>query len=151
MLRPLSQPFPHAMADVLPVNVPPLVLIVDDYPDAREMYGFHLTRRGYRIEEAGDGYEALDKALGLRPHVILMDLSLPGIDGWELARLLKRDARTAAIPIIALTAHALNGEEQRARTAGCDAFVTKPCLPQALEAEVARILRATPTPTRNVD
>ncbi|BCS31995.1 response regulator [Luteitalea sp. TBR-22] len=118
------------------------MLLVDDYPDAREMYGFFLARRGYRVEEAADGHEALDKALALRPQVILMDLSLPGIDGWELARMLKRDPRTLDIPIIALTAHALNGEEQRARGAGCDAFVTKPCLPHALEAEIARILRA---------
>ena len=63
-----------------------------------------------------------------------MDLSLPGIDGWELARILKGDTRTAAIPIVALTAHALNGEQERALDAGCDAFVTKPCLPQALAA-----------------
>jgi len=118
----------------------PLVLLIDDYEDAREMYGFYLTRQGYRVEEAADGHVALDKAVTLVPDIILMDLSLPGIDGWELARMLKRDARTAEIPIIALTAHALNGEEQRARGAGCDAFVTKPCLPQTLAAELARVL-----------
>ena len=70
-----------------------------------------------------------------------MDLSLPGIDGWELARILKGDTRTAAIPIVALTAHALNGEQERALDAGCDAFVTKPCLPQALAAELERVLQ----------
>ena len=127
--------------------VAPLVLLVDDYADAREMYGFYLTRRGYRVEEAADGHEALAKALGLLPDVILMDLSLPGIDGWELARLLKRDPRTTAIPIMALTAHALNGEEARARDAGCDAFVTKPCLPQALAAELERVLHAAGLPS----
>ncbi len=125
--------------------VAPLVLLIDDYADAREMYGYYLVRQGYRVEEAADGHEALAKALTLLPDIILMDLSLPGIDGWELARMLKQDARTAAIPIIALTAHALNGEEQRARGAGCDAFVTKPCLPQALAAEVARVLQAATT------
>lgn len=119
----------------------PLVLLIDDYEDAREMYGFYLTKQGYRVEEAADGHEALDKAVRLLPDVILMDLSLPGIDGWELARMLKRDSRTTAIPIIALTAHALNGEEQRARGAGCDAFVTKPCLPQTLASELARVLQ----------
>ena len=119
----------------------PLVLLVDDYADAREMYGYYLARQGYRVEEAADGHEALAKALSLLPDIILMDLSLPGIDGWELARMLKQDERTTTIPIIALTAHALNGEEQRARGAGCDAFVTKPCLPQALATELARVLQ----------
>src|SRR5262245_19194063 len=103
-------------------TVSPLVLLVDDYADAREMYGYYLARQGYRVEEAADGHEALAKALELLPDIILMDLSLPGIDGWELARILKQDERTTMIPIIALTAHALNGEEQRARGAGCDAF-----------------------------
>lgn len=130
------------MADTPPTSAAgPLVLLVDDYADAREMYGYYLARQGYRVEEAAEGHEALAKALALLPDIILMDLSLPGIDGWELARLLKQDARTTAIPIIALTAHALNGEEQRARGAGCDAFVTKPCLPQALAAELARVLQ----------
>ena len=129
----MSEPSPTA----------PLVLLVDDYADAREMYGFYLTRRGYRVEEAADGHEALAKAHGLTPDIILMDLSLPGIDGWELARMLKNDMRTAAIPIVALTAHALNGEQERALGAGCDAFVTKPCLPQTLAAELERVLQAT--------
>jgi two-component system cell cycle response regulator DivK len=123
----------------------PLVLLVDDYADAREMYGYYLARHGFRVEEASDGHEALDKALRLNPDIILMDLSLPGIDGWELARLLKQDARTTSVPIIALTAHALNGEEQRARGAGCDGFVTKPCLPQALAEEMTRVLQAAHT------
>jgi len=121
------------------------VLLVDDYADAREMYGYYLSRHGYRVEEAADGHEALEKATALLPDIILMDLSLPGIDGWELARLLKHDTRTQPIPIIALTAHALNGEEQRARSAGCDAFVTKPCLPQALAEELARVLQSAST------
>lgn len=125
----------------------PLVLLVDDYADAREMYGFDLGRRGYRVEEAADGHEALGKALTLLPDVILMDLSLPGIDGWELARVLKGDARTAAIPIIALTAHALNGERARALAAGCDAFVTKPCLPQTLATELSRVLQGVGLPS----
>ena len=125
-----------------PTTTTALVLLVDDYADAREMYGFYLSRQGYRVEEAADGHEALAKATSLLPDIILMDLSLPGIDGWELARLLKQDARTRPIPIIALTAHALNGEEQRARGAGCDAFVTKPCLPQDLARELARVLES---------
>lgn len=144
-MRPLSSDLPHPVHEH--PSVAPLVLLVDDYADAREMYGFYLGRRGYRVEEAADGHEALDKALGLRPDVILMDLSLPGIDGWELARILKGDARTSTIPIIALTAHALHGEEARALEAGCDAFVTKPCLPHALADELARVLQAADLPS----
>jgi len=133
-------------ADAQPTTATePLVLLVDDYADAREMYGFYLARHGFRVVEAADGHEALDKALSLRPDIILMDLSLPGIDGWELARLLKQDPRTTGVPIIALTAHALNGEEQRARGAGCDAFVTKPCLPQSLAQELNRVLQGATT------
>jgi two-component system cell cycle response regulator DivK len=128
------------MADPPPL-ARPLVLLVDDYADAREMYSFYLERHGYRVEEAGDGHEALAKALDLLPAIILLDLSLPGVDGWELARILKQDARTAAIPIIALTAHALNGEQDRALSAGCDAFITKPCLPQVLARELERVLQ----------
>lgn len=128
----------------------PLVLLVDDYADAREMYGYYLARHGFRVEEAADGHEALDKALTLGPDIILMDLSLPGIDGWELARMLKKDPRTTAIPIVALTAHALNGEQERALGAGCDAFVTKPCLPQTLATELERVLQ-TPAPSPDGD
>ena len=138
-MRPLPKDLPPPIQEPSPAA--PLVLLVDDYADAREMYGFYLGRRGYRVEEAADGHEALDKALALSPDVILMDLSLPGIDGWELARILKGDGRTSAIPIIALTAHALHGEQARALEAGCDAFVTKPCLPHALADELARVLQ----------
>lgn len=121
--------------------VPALVLLVDDYADAREMYSFYLEHHGYRVEEAADGHEALDKARSLSPSIILLDLSLPGIDGWQLAQMLKDDSRTAGIPIIALTAHALSGEHERALAAGCDAFVTKPCLPHVLVSELERVLQ----------
>jgi CheY-like chemotaxis protein len=119
---------------------PPLVLIVDDFQDNREMYAEYLSYSGYRVEEAEDGHEALDKAFKLLPQLILMDLSLPGLDGWEATRRLKGDARTKQIPVIALTGHALAGHSQGAREAGCDAFLTKPCLPDALLAEVKRWL-----------
>ena len=119
-----------------------VVLLVDDYADAREMYAFYLARHGYRVEQAADGHEAWAKAQQVAPSVILLDLSLPGIDGWQLAQMLKQDARTAGIPIIALTAHALNGERARALASGCDAFVTKPCLPEALVAELQRVLQS---------
>jgi CheY-like chemotaxis protein len=118
----------------------PLVLVVEDYQDAREMYAEYLTLNGFRVEEARNGFEALDKASALLPDIILMDLALPRLDGWEATRRLKRDPRTSHIPIIALTGHALEGHAQGARSAGCDAFVTKPCLPDALVAELRRTL-----------
>ncbi|MES1243653.1 MAG: response regulator [Acidobacteriota bacterium] len=118
----------------------PLVLVVDDVAHGREIFAEYLEFRGFRVATAEDGIEAMDKAFELRPDVILMDLSLPGIDGWEATRRLKQDERTRAIPIIALTAHALASAHDRAKDVGCDAVVTKPCIPKDLEAEVRRQL-----------
>ncbi|HEY2151169.1 MAG TPA: response regulator [Vicinamibacterales bacterium] len=118
----------------------PRVLLVDDYPDAREMYTEYLEFSGFDVVQAGNGIEALQRAADTRPDIILMDLSLPVMDGWEATRRLKADARTAAIPVVALTGHALAGISEGARNAGCDAFVTKPCLPEDLVNEIRRIL-----------
>jgi two-component system, cell cycle response regulator DivK len=118
----------------------PLILVVDDYQDAREMYAEYLQFSGFRVAEAGNGNEAVERAFELRPDLILMDLSLPGIDGWEATRQLKNDDRTRHIPIVALTGHALAGASDGARKAGCDSFVTKPCLPDELVVEVRRML-----------
>ncbi len=118
----------------------PLVLIVDDYQDAREMYAEYLEYSGYRVAEARNGLEAVEKAFALHPDVILMDLSLPVMDGWEATRRLKADARTRSIPVVALTGHALDGHSREAQDAGGDAYVTKPCLPDALVLEVQRVL-----------
>lgn len=118
----------------------PLVLVVEDYPDAREMYSEYLRFSGFRVEEARNGIEAIDKAAVLLPDIILMDLALPTMDGWEATRRLKTDVRTRSIPIVALTGHALAGHAESARRAGCDAFVTKPCLPDALVVEIRRML-----------
>jgi CheY-like chemotaxis protein len=120
----------------------PLVLVVDDYQDAREMYAEYLEFSGFRTAEARNGQEALDKAFALTPDVILMDLSLPVMDGWEATKRLRADSRTRTIPIVALTGHALTGHEAGAKEVGCDAYVTKPCLPDALVQEVKRILDA---------
>jgi two-component system, cell cycle response regulator DivK len=119
----------------------PLVLVVDDYQDAREMYAEYLSFSGFRVEEASNGAEALQKAVALVPDVILMDLSLPGMDGWTATRALKSDERTLHIPVVALTGHALAGASESARQAGCDAFVTKPCLPEELVVELRRVLQ----------
>ena len=120
----------------------PLVLVVDDVDHGREIFAEYLEYRGFRVATAADGLEAIEKAFELRPDVILMDLSLPGIDGWEATRRLKGDERTRDIPIIALTAHALASAHEKAREVGCNAVVTKPCLPKDLEQEVRRQLDA---------
>lgn len=118
----------------------PRVLLVDDYPDAREMYGEYLEYSGYDVIQAANGMEALQRAVDDKPDIILMDLSLPVMDGWEATRRLKADERTAAIPVVALTGHALAGISEGAKRAGCDAFVTKPCLPEDLVVEIKRVL-----------
>jgi CheY-like chemotaxis protein len=118
----------------------PLVLLVDDYPDAREMYREYLVFSGFDVAEASSGREAVDKAAEIHPDIILMDLSLPGMDGWEATRLLKAQPITEAIPVVALTGHALAGHSEDARRAGCDAFITKPCLPDALVEAIRRVL-----------
>jgi CheY-like chemotaxis protein len=123
-------------------NQQPLVLVVEDYQDAREMYAAYLAFSGYRVAEATNGIEAIEKTVELMPDIILMDLALPRMDGWEATRRLKENERTRHIPIVALTGHALAGHSELARKAGCDAFVTKPCLPDALLAEIQRMLSA---------
>jgi CheY-like chemotaxis protein len=120
----------------------PLVLVVEDYQDAREMYAAYLQYAGFRVAEATNGLEAIEQSVALKPDIILMDLALPKVDGWEATRRLKEDERTRDIPIVALTGHALAGHAEGARRAGCDAFVTKPCLPDELVAEIRRMLAA---------
>ena len=118
----------------------PLILVVDDFLDNRQMYAEYLEFSGLRVEEAENGHEALEKAFAMLPDLIVMDLSLPGIDGWEATRRLKADPRTKGIPVIALTGHALAGHSKGAMDAGCDAFITKPCLPERLLEEVRKTL-----------
>jgi len=118
----------------------PRVLLVDDYPDAREMYCEYLEFSGFDVVEAANGLEALERAAEESPDIILMDLSLPIMDGWEATRRLKADPRTAGIPVVALTGHALAGISEGAKKAGCDAFVTKPCLPDDLVKEIRKVL-----------
>ncbi len=119
----------------------PLILIVEDFDDAREMYRDFLEFSGFRVATARDGREAIEKARTLQPDLILMDLSLPGIDGWEATRLLKAAPDTAHLLIVALSAHALATEGDRARAAGCDGFIAKPCLPSDLVAEIGQYLK----------
>jgi len=127
----------------------PLVLVVEDYPDAREMYTAYLQFSGFEVAEATNGLEAIEKAETLMPDIVLMDLALPRMDGWEATRRLKSNDRTRHIPVVALTGHALAGHAEGARQAGCDAFVTKPCLPDALVAEIKRLLESPPRRTED--
>jgi two-component system, cell cycle response regulator DivK len=122
----------------------PRVLLVDDYVDAREMYTEYLEYTGFEVVQASNGTEALKQAVACDPDIILMDLSLPVMDGWEATRRLKADPRTAHIPVVALTGHALAGYSEGAKKAGCDGFVTKPCLPDELVKEIRHVLDARP-------
>ena len=117
------------------------VLVVDDFDDAREMYAEYLEFVGFQVEVARNGVEAVEKAQGAPPDIILMDLSLPVMDGWEATRRLKQDLRTRDIPVMALSGHVLAGNAEQARQAGADEFVAKPCLPQDLENKIRTMLK----------
>lgn len=119
---------------------PPVVLVVDDFVDNREMYGEYLEHIGFRILEAADGQTAIDIARQERPAAIVMDLSLPVLDGWEATRILKADAETAGIVIVVLTGHAEPASRKRALEAGCDEFMAKPCLPGQLAETIKKLL-----------
>jgi len=117
-----------------------LVLVVDDFADNREMYSEYLSFSGYDVIEAKNGKEAIEAAQERLPDIIIMDLSLPVMDGWEATRRLKADDRTRGIPVVALTGHALAGHSKGAKEAGCDSFLAKPCLPDQLVTEIRRML-----------
>ena len=118
----------------------PLVLVVDDYQDAREMYSQYLKASGFRVALAQSGTEAVRVARELKPDCILMDLALPGIDGWEATRQLKADGSTSWIPVVAITGHTSELASRDARAAGCASFVIKPALPDAVISEVRKAL-----------
>ena len=117
------------------------VLLVEDNPHNRKIFSGMLGHAGFTVVEAEDGHQALAAVAKALPDVILMDLSIPGVDGWEVTRRLKADARTKPVPIIALTAHAMRGDEERARAAGCDHYLAKPISPKKVVAEVRKILK----------
>lgn len=118
----------------------PLIMVADDAEDAREMYGRYLALRGYRVVTAADGADAVDRARICRPDIILMDLMMPRLDGWEAIRQLKGDPRTASIPVVAVSAHTHAAARSEARSAGADACLTKPCLPPQLVLLVRALL-----------
>jgi two-component system, cell cycle response regulator DivK len=119
------------------------ILVVEDDLDHRNICRMILTHSGFEVIEANDGEEAIRKAREERPDLILMDVSIPMIDGWEATRTLKGDALTSTIPIVALTAHALPVDGIKAAEVGCDAYLTKPVTPRRLVEEVKRLLRRT--------
>jgi two-component system, cell cycle response regulator DivK len=123
-----------------PVRAQPLVLIAEDFEDARELYRDYLQFSGYAVETATNGRDAIAQAIELQPDVILMDASMPVLDGWQATKELKTHPATKHIPVIALTAHAFDDARQEAKAAGCDGFVTKPCLPDDLVAKVRSTL-----------
>ena len=122
------------------------ILLVEDNPENRDMLSRRLIRRGYEIEFAEDGEEAVRKARDVLPSLILMDLSLPVMDGWEATRRIKADAATSAIPVIALTAHAMASDRQRALDAGCDDYDTKPVDLERLLGKMIALLPAGSAP-----
>jgi two-component system cell cycle response regulator DivK len=126
-------------------QVRPLILVVDDDADQRDLYSRYLTWRGFRVEAAADGQQALNLVQMSVPDLIVMDLSLPHLDGWETTRRLKQDTLTRHIPILACTGHVLGASLERALDAGCDGWAVKPCLPEDLLVEIRRLISSAAT------
>jgi CheY-like chemotaxis protein len=120
----------------------PKILLVEDNEMNRDMLSRRLIRNGYEVSLAVDGQQATDMALSERPDLILMDLSLPGIDGWEATRRIKANDATRRIPVIALTAHAMAGDRERAMEAGCEDYDTKPVEISRLLGKIAALLKS---------
>ena len=118
------------------------ILLVEDNEMNRDMLSRRLLRSGYEVILAEDGREAVDKATAQLPDLILMDMSLPFLNGWDATRLLKQAPATAHIPVVALTAYALSGDREKAMAAGCDDFDTKPVDMQRLLGKIQRFLGA---------
>jgi len=116
------------------------VLIADDKPTGRELVRTVLENTGYEVFEASDGIEALEAAHRLQPDLIILDLHMPGLDGFGVIKELRLDANFATTPVVALTASAMQGDRQRALTAGFTGYITKPVSLKALRAEVERLL-----------
>lgn len=120
------------------------ILLVEDNELNRDMLSRRLIRRGYTVVVAEDGERGLELIRAERPDLVLMDMSLPGIDGWEATRRLRADPEIAAVHVIALTAHAMAGDRERALEAGCDDYDTKPVEMDRLLLKITTLLGATP-------
>jgi CheY-like chemotaxis protein len=118
----------------------PKILLVEDNEMNRDMLSRRLARNGYEVSIAIDGQQGADMAMSERPDLILMDMSLPVIDGWEAVRRIKANDATRRIPVIALTAHAMSGDREKALEAGCDDYDTKPVELPRLLGKIAALL-----------
>jgi two-component system cell cycle response regulator DivK len=119
------------------------VLLVEDDQDGRRMYAEWLTGAGFHVQQAHNGLQALDRAFVFLPDIVVTDLNIPGIDGFELTRRLKQDQRTCEIPVLAVTGYAAFASDPgRALRAGCDAVLPKPCSPEELEVAIRRLIEA---------
>jgi two-component system, cell cycle response regulator DivK len=123
-----------------PIRPQPLILLAEDFEDARDLYRDYLEFSGFSVETVDNGREAIARAIELQPDLILMDASMPILDGWQATKVLKDDAATRHIPVVALTAHAFDDARRQAKAVGCDAFITKPCLPNDLVDQVRSTL-----------
>jgi CheY-like chemotaxis protein len=119
-----------------------LVLVVEDDPETRRFYSDALARGGFSVDQAHNGHQAFQKAVELAPDLILSDIALPGLDGIELCRRLRADARTRAIPVLAMTGYGDRHYPERARFAGADHILIKPCDADVIVAESRRLLEA---------
>ena len=119
----------------------PLVLVVDDNEDNREIYAASLRHSGYPVEVACDGEEALDIARRLQPAIVVMDLGMPGMDGWEAIAALRATPETKNTYVIVVSGFADTTSRKRARDAGCDEFLAKPCLPKVLLERITDVLK----------
>lgn len=117
------------------------ILLVEDNEDNRDMLSRRLTKKGYEVVCAADGAQGVEMAHSAAPQLILMDMSLPVLDGWEATRRLKADSATQSIPVIALTAHAMSGDREKALAAGCDDYDTKPIELPSLLGKIEALLK----------
>jgi two-component system cell cycle response regulator DivK len=124
----------------------PLVIVTEDVTDARELFQVYLEFEGFDVVTAANGEEAVERAKNLHPDAIVMDLSMPVMDGFQAAEELKGDVRTKDIPVIALSGHVLPSHTDRARDAGCDTILPKPCLLPEVAAKIRSMLPAAKIP-----
>jgi two-component system cell cycle response regulator DivK len=129
------------MPEMAPTQAAPLVLVIDDVEDNRDLYEQFLRHEGWRVAAAADGLEGLTMAAALKPDVIVLDLGLPRMDGWEVAQRLKSEPVTTGTPVLALSGHVTTEARQRALVAGVNEFIAKPCLPAELVAAIRRHLK----------
>jgi CheY-like chemotaxis protein len=116
-----------------------IVLLAEDFEDTRDVYAFYLRQEGFSVHDLPDGERVLPLAIELQPDVVVLDLALPGVDGYALTALLRAHPLTSQMPIVILSAHAYPEDEQRARDAGASAFLRKPCLPHDLAATLKQV------------